>query len=367
MRILFLISCLSYGGAEKNMRIVAEHLNIKGHKIAVASLGLASSCLTFSPEIQVFELKGCEYKGRIVRPIWSAYKDLKPIIKEFAPEVLISFLNISNLLCVLLGKRFNIPSIISERGDPYVKGNWKRNIIKKIYDFIYSLSDGAVFQTRMACEYYANRLQKRSTIICNPVLLPSDSIMHDHTSCKKKIVCVGRYEIKQKRQDYMLKAFKIVLKRHPDYTLYLYGDGPDAEVIKEAISLNGLSANVVCELASNGVLNAIYDAEMLVSTSDYEGIPNVIMEAMSIGLPCISTDCSPGGARMLITHKKDGIIVSRGDVEAIAQAMCYYIENRQEAAMYGEKAIKIRQKYSLDTIMSQWDDYITHIYNSYHS
>lgn len=349
------------------MRIIAEHLNKKGHKVAVASLGLAPSCVTFSPEIQVFELNGSAYKGRIVRPIWSAYKDLKPIIKGYKPDILISFLNISNLLCVLLAKRFNIPSIISERGDPYVKGSWKRNIIKRIYDFIYSLSDGAVFQTKMACEYYATRLQKRSIIICNPVLLPSDPIMHDHTACKKKIVCVGRYEIKQKRQDYMLEAFKLVLERHPDYTLYLYGDGPDAEVIKEAILLNGLSDNVVCQLASNGVLKAICDAEMLVLTSDYEGIPNVIMEAMSIGLPCISTDCSPGGARMLITHNTDGIIVPRGDVKAIAQAMCYYIENKQVAATHGANALKIRQKYSLDTIMSQWDDYITHIYNLYHS
>ena len=92
-------------------------------------------------------------------------------------------------------------------------------------------------------------------------------------------------------------------------------------------------------------------------SSDFEGIPNVLLEAMALGLPCVSTDCSPGGARMLINDGKDGLIVPCGDSKALADAVCRMIEDREFAVRCGKNALAVRERFSLDRILDSWEEF----------
>ena len=98
-------------------------------------------------------------------------------------------------------------------------------------------------------------------------------------------------------------------------------------------------------------IDQMLDAYMFVLTSDYEGIPNSLIEAMSLGVPVVATDCTPGGAALLINNKNNGILVPRGSAHEVAKAMTYLLDNPSQAEKYGENARKVIEKYSEEKII----------------
>lgn len=361
MKILFLINCLSYGGAEKNLKLVANYMVEQGDDVQVCSLSYQPTTINFDEKVRVMELS--KRNGHFLKLLIVKYFELKKIVKREKPDIMISFLGYANLLNVLLGKSCNIPCIISERADPYLKSpKWGANVVTKLFQWIYTFADGAVFQTPKARDYFAKRLRKCSVVIPNPVVCTDDIPEHIYEWAEKRIAFVGRFELKQKRQDIALKAFREVLMKHPNYIMSFYGDGQDEELIKQQVKKMGLEDNVTFNSVSENVLSDISTAYLFLLTSDYEGIPNCLIEALSIGMPCVSTDCSPGGARILIDHNENGLIVPCGDVSAIANAICFYIENSDIAKKHGQKALNIRNRYSLNNIMECWKQYL-HSFN----
>ena len=100
---------------------------------------------------------------------------------------------------------------------------------------------------------------------------------------------------------------------------------------------------------------------MFVMTSDYEGIPNALAEAMSLGLPCISTDCSPGGAALLMENGKNGLLVPVGDSDKLAEAMREYMDDPEFAEQMGRNAINIADTFSQEKILDQWISFIERV------
>ena len=361
MRILFVISCLSYGGAEKNLMLVASHLS-KKNEVAICNFNERDTKRDIPLEITYYEQNRWDSSGKKFDWIGlrkAQYKFLKGSCKKFAPDVIISFLPMPNAIAVLCGKKLHIPVIISERADPYQS----ISKIDKLINYIYGFSDGAVFQTAEAKNYYKKKLQKKSTVIPNPVAVSETVEVHDPKSAKKEIACVGRFENKQKRQDLAIKAMKLIHGKYPDYKMVFWGDGDDLDSAKTLAYDLLLDDCVVFNGVSENVLYDIKDSEIYLLTSDYEGIPNTLIEAMSIGMPCVSTDCSPGGARLLLGDSENGIVVPCGDVDAIARAVVELIEDKELSASYGNKAKRSLDRFSVEKIMRDWDEYITKIAN----
>ena len=98
----------------------------------------------------------------------------------------------------------------------------------------------------------------------------------------------------------------------------------------------------------------IIDSAMYVSSSDFEGLSNSMLEAMAIGLPCICTDCMGGGTREVMTDRENGLIVPMNDADAMYRAMKEFIENPELAEKCSQNAIKIREKLSVEKITRQW-------------
>ena len=349
MKIMFSVLCLSYGGAEKNLCIVANGLVARGHEVIVCNMNHMPTVQKLDERIKVFDIP--KYTGRTKRLKQLSY--MKKICKSERPQLLVSFLFMPNFLTTILGKMMRIPVIISERADP----NQHRDRIGRFVHKVYSVSDGAVFQTEGAKACYPKKLQDKSRVIPNPVFLKDDGIFADYESCRKAIVFSGRFELKQKRQDIALEAFRIIHGKHPEYVLDFYGDGPDEDAMKayaaelglaDCVNFNGVSYQLHKEEAAS---------EIFMMSSDFEGIPNVLLEAMALGLPCVSTDCSPGGARMLINDGKDGLIVPCGDPKALADAVCRMIEDREFAVRCGKNALAVRERFSFDRILDSWEEF----------
>lgn len=355
MKILFTISCLSYGGAEKNLVLIANYLSER-HEVVICNFNEHPTQQVLNKKIKYFEKDVEETKGKFG---WIAlrrhqYSFLKAVCLKEEPDIIVSFLPMPNALAVLCGKKLNIPVVISERADPFKK----MSKLDRIVHAIYNQADGAVFQTNGAKEFYSEKLQMKSVVIPNPVVNTHSEILHDYCNSKKEIVSVGRFEIVQKRQDILLKAGNIVFEKYPDYKIVFWGDGPDQYRVKELAKELGIDSKVIFGGVTDSVLEKVNQSEIFVLSSDYEGIPNVLIEAMSIGMPCVATDCSPGGARMLLEDGKVGKLVERGNYEQLAKEIMYFIENREKEKEYGMYAKKSITRFSYLELMDQWEQYL---------
>lgn len=255
-----------------------------------------------------------------------------------------------------------VPSIMTERGDPYV--TITNGIKDKILLKFINSSKGAVFQTKGASEFYSKRLQERGTVIPNAIFLTvkenSEKRLVDRD---KTVVYVGRFQNIQKRMDVLLRGFKLFLNNHPDYILKMYGSG-ETDYVKSLISDLGIEDSVKLMGAVKNPMSKIMNDGMYVLTSDYEGIPNSLLEAMAIGLPCISTDCTPGGARLLIQDGINGQLIPRDDPKVLCDAMSKFAYDRLFAQNCGKEAQKVLERFSKDKIGKMWVDYITKIAGS---
>jgi glycosyltransferase involved in cell wall biosynthesis len=340
------------------MLLVAEYLNARGYDVCICDFNERESIRKIADGIKVYNMTHIDAPQKFA---WigkriKQYKQLNKLVKEIHPDVICSFLNIPNMLAVLVGKRNKVPTVISERADPYQS----ISKIDKLMHCIYNRADGAVFQTMGAQEFYGNELQKKSIVIPNPIVEFSDK-KWDIDNTDKAIAFVARFENAQKRQDVMLQAFRIVLKKQSDYELRFYGDGPDLDRIKKMAYELKINSNVCFCGVKKNINDELLKCRLFVLTSDYEGIPNSLLEAMSLGVPCISTDYSPGGARMLIENGVSGMLCDCGDYESIAKAIETLIDNDNLAITIGHKAMYVNEIFSYDKLMNDWERYLTKI------
>lgn len=343
------------GGSGKQLAMTANGLLLKGHQVFVYTYcgkelsHKLNENVVYIPQNPLPRNKLTEYLFSIV--------NVRKQIKKIRPDVVISWRCNAAFFVNLASLGLKVKTIFSERNDP----NNVSSLFIKIASFVSEFSSGGVFQLENIRKYY-KKLYKKSIVIPNPIAI--ESCENDLQACnqrEKKIVNVGRMYIPQKRQDVMLEAFKEFTKNHPDYTLHFLGDGRDLEYVKKMAQNLDLSEKVFFHGAVAAPIDVIRDAQMLVLTSDFEGIPNVVLEAFAVGLPVISTDCSPGGARFLLGDSEYGLLVPKGDVFGISLAMTRMADNKKEADFFAKKGRIRLQNFNPSKIIDMWDAYLKKI------
>ena len=243
-----------------------------------------------------------------------------------------------------------IPIIYSERNDPNKTNQGK---VEKIYRKIVEIgAKHIVFQTNGARTYYSNRVQRKSSIILNPVNLEKIPERIKEEINYSEIVSVARLE-PQKNQELLIDAFNIVSKNHKDVVLKIFGEGSLKNKLQNKIDEIGLKNRVFLMGAKPDVLEWIKESFCFVLSSDFEGLPNSLIEAMCMGIPCISTDCSPGGARELLRNDR-GMVVPCGNKEELAGAINMYLEKKDIAMKYGDEAFEVRYEVEASMVARKW-------------
>lgn len=357
-KILFVTNSIGYGGAEKMMNFVCSALAAESWEVTILNLNTVSEDIStlkqkFPAGVNVVSLT--EVKGN--RHL-AAVRQIVKLIKEKGAEAVIAFTMFPNFYAKIASLITGVPSIMSERGDP------GRTITRSFKDrlmlWFINRSKGAVFQTPQAGAFYSKGLQRRGTVIPNPIFLSKAASVAEHTQREKTIVSVGRFQNIQKRIDVMLKAFQIFSAKHPEYILKMYGSGED-EYVAELCRELGIADKVKLMGSVSDPSSKICNDGMFVITSDYEGIPNALLEAMAVGLPVVSTDCTPGGARMLIQDGVNGLLVPCGNPQAVADALGKYADDSDFAEACGANARNVLVDYAPDRISRLWINYISSI------
>lgn len=346
------------------LTFVANSLQAKGHNISIVNLDAVPNYVnthrrSVDKNITIYELENGSDKTAKQKICFA----LKAVKKENA-NIIIGFTEMPNAIARIVGFTLGIPSIMSERGDPMRtgvgKGSLKNNLVLKIINS----SKGGVFQTEGARDYYGRGLRKRGVVIPNPIFVTGEIPHVDHDKREKSVVAVGRLDNFQKRYDVMLDAFKLFSDKHSDYVLKLYGKGNDEELINSWVCEKGLSDKVkFMGLATQPMQDICHDG-MFIITSDYEGISNSLLEAMAVGLPCVSTDHTPGGARLLITDHENGLLAPVEDAEKLSLAMCEFADNPDLAKKCGDNAKDVINRFDPDKIIDMWESYIKKLIKS---
>ena len=376
-KIMFHINSLGKGGAERVVSLLSGEFVKDNIQVVIATEWVEAEEYPISEQIRRIHVglnEKQEHFSSLAKQ-WYRVANLRKAIKEEKPDMVISFCIKANYRATMATTGMKVPVITSVRSDPKIDYVGKKNeIVNKLF---FNRADGCVFQTEEAKSFFDEVLQKKSTIICNPV--NEKFLKAKRQAPTPKIVCVGRL-VKSKNQMLLVKAFEEVLKKYPDYHLYFYGDGSNDECKELLIDyVNKTDINVdSCQQKSSvkklslkdvvhfmGISNTletdIADAAMFVLPSDYEGMPNALMEAMTLGLPSISTDCPCGGSRYWIEHKENGLLFPVGDANALKEAILYYIEHPEKAEEMGEKARMKLQSATLDKVYAEWKNYMEQI------
>lgn len=363
MRIVFITNSIGFGGAEKMIAYVANGMSQRGHCVAVVnfkSVGgeyINKHTQYFDKSISVYEFEGNK-TGKISR-LQKILFTIR-IVKEFDADVMVCFTMYPSFVGKIVQMLTGIPSIMSERGNPYATIN-KKNIFSLIELYAVNRSAGGVFQIKGASYFFSKRLQKRSTIIHNHIFINDKIESIKFGDREKSIVSVGRLDNNQKRYDVMIKAFSIFSKKHPEWVMKLYGLGDDEDAIRRWCVEEGVDDKVLFMGLTKHPMIDICKAGIFLITSDFEGISNSLLEAMAVGLPCVSTDSDPGGARMLIQNMYNGILAEVGNPKSIAEALLFFADNPHIAESCGQNARDVSRRFAPEIILSQWEDYIIKI------
>ena len=351
-KIVFLGFLPGFGGAERSMIMTANALANLGYDVTIISFKDNNVVYEINRNVNYIFIPDCG-GSKIKKQLWR-FRNLKDKLSHIKPEVVISFWLQPAIFSAILSKFVGFKVIYSERGDP--TDEEYKGFLGFLRDIFFNFIDGFVFQTEGAKKCFSESIQKRGVVINNPVYIKYDDFPIP-TERKKVIVNVGRLH-EQKNQFLLIDAFAKISNEFSEYNLEIYGQGELESELKDLIKRLKLEDRVILKGTTNNLFAEIFDASLFVLSSNYEGMPNALMEAMALGIPCISTDCKPGGVRELIVNGKNGLITSMNSVEELSEAMKYMLDNPEKASLMGKNAKEICKTHSPDDIFKIWDKFI---------
>ena len=363
MKILFCIDGMTKGGAERVISNLSNYL-IKGdNEVEILTVfkseieyNLDSNINISSLENNYIDLHKPNKKRGNISKLFMFIKRaniMKKKLKKINPDIIISFLPYTSFLVLKNANKIKKPIIVSVRNDP--KEEYKSKVYNLFMRKLYPKASGFVFQTEDAKEYFKDIISVKTKIIPNPL---NPLFMDVYKGKRKKeIVSVGRL-CTQKNHKMLIEAFSKIHNKYPDYKLIIYGEGDLRESLENLIKEKHLENRSFLPGIENDIKSKIYNSSLFILSSNYEGMPNALMEAMALGLPVISTDCPCGGPKFLIDKGKNGILVKVGDIDDLANKMEMILENETFAGKLGESASKISEKLNPSKINNEWYEFI---------
>ena len=349
--IAIVITGLAFGGAERVTSYLANYFVSQGRIVHLISLTTGEHAYPLSEEITITEYDISPSLPVVFRYI-SLIRHIRKTLKTIRPRVVLGMMSYSGSLACIANLGLGTPFIISERNDPYTSKGFSE-FEKKILRFVYrTFVTKGVFQSKGALSYYYAETDPRGIVIPNPLFTESMPLPNTNSIGLETIVSAGRLNF-QKNFSLLIQAFHKVHSLHPSYRLIIYGEGEQRVELEALVHSLGLEQAVFLPGIEKDIFLRFLEAGMFVLSSNFEGMPNALIEAMAMGLPCISTDYSEGRGTV-ITEGKNGLIVPRNDAEALSNAMLYLIENPKYAQDLGREAAKIREALDSTSVCKQW-------------
>lgn len=354
-KAVFLTHNLGAGGTERVIVELVKYFSTKGIECSIIRLNKREVIYSLPKEIELISLPN-KFNNNVINKLWK-YKEFRKSIRYIKPDVVLAMPEEIGIYAIPALIGLNTPIVVSERNNPWVMP-WKKEtrLFRKLF---YPLASGFIFQTDQAASFFSSRIQRKGRVIPNPLDLQRIPDIWEGPR-RKEIVGVGRLD-KQKNFSLLIRSFSKFYTRYPEYTLTIFGKGPLRQ------QLINLASSLLPENAykfpgeTSDLLNSIRGASMFILSSDYEGMPNVLIEAMAMGMPVVSTDCPSGGPAELIQDGVNGLLVPIGDVDAMSDAMSQLTASEEFRASLGKNAQDIRKLLDSTIVSEQWRVYLDEV------
>ena len=347
--IVFVINSLKIGGAAKMIQFVASNVRSQFDEVTMLSIYDSESYGDLPETIRRINL-GINSK------IWwpkrtplLLYK-LRGELRRLRPQYICSF--VSDVACFTRISSLGLGAIVmsAERGDPGVYSKMLFTMLR----WTFNHSDYCFFQLPQARDFFSDKVKDKSYVIPNPYV-PEKGIEPYFGERNKTIVSAGRFTW-QKGYEILIPAFAKVAEHYPEYSLILFGSGPFEEGYHKQCKQLGIEDKVHFPGYVKSVPQAVRKEGIFVLSSRFEGIPNSLIEAMSVGVPTVSTDCTPGGADFLTHHGERGLLVPIDDIDGIANAIISIIEDDTLRERLSHAGPEVLEELSENKIAKEWND-----------
>ncbi len=365
-RIAFHLNCLAQGGAERVVSSLANQLCAMGEDVFIATEWQDENEFHIDEKITRVHvgLRDEDEKKSRVTKFLLRVRYLKDFVKEYKPDILIAFAQRANYRALMAAGNSDIPVVISIRTDPV--GHYDAISDKIQIKWLFPKASGCVFQTKGQKEFFYPYLQDNSRIILNPINPKYIGVPDISENDKEKAIVHHARLVDFKNQPLLLRAFIRVHEKYPDYVLRLYGgDSLDGtkEILEDIIKSNHAENYIFLMGASDDLEHQLPKGMIYAFSSDWEGLPNSVLEAMALGMPVIATDCPCGGPATVIRNMENGLLIPIKDEDALADAMIKLIEDRELALRLGHEARNISDIANAASVAEQWISYIQNILN----
>lgn len=361
MKILFFIPALNSGGSERVIVTLANHWS-QVHQVSILTFQDTPCFYQLDPKVKHikmgFKLPRTGIKRLLSIPFveWKRLRYFVNFVRGEKFDFIIAFTGSTNMLSMLAKWLYNLePVFISERADP-MTFSW---FVRQFRLWLYRKADGIICQNVYVQNYYAtNRCRMPLPILPNPVNF--DDIPSQTSPKRREIVAVGRLA-PEKNHALLINAFSEIASKYPQYTLKIYGVGPLEHSLKKQIAELGLTDRVFLMGSKKRVMFEVQQSDIFVLSSNFEGFPNVLIEAMASGMPVISSDFPTGVARQLIKEGENGYLFAVGDKATLVSALEKMLSCPDKWPQMGEKNRQIAKQYTAEEVASNWMATILHI------
>ena len=371
MKIMYIYDSLAKFGGEE--RILIDKMNwlannSKNHiYLITTSQGNHPFIFTLSPNVKHIDIdirEHSQYKFKYPKRLFVKWvkliqlkRNLQKQINAINPDIIIGTTHyradlICNLKCdsnIIIESHCN--KNFSGKNDGIYR-NLFMQVLNSIYMFYYTKTienkcDVLVTLTKGDAK---NWNTSRICIIPNIItLIPNTQSMCN----KKQVISVGRLTY-SKGFDQLIDIWKIVNRKHPNWKLNIYGSGEEDINLKNMIQQYKLENIVTIHPPTPDIYSKMQESSIFILSSMYEGFGLVLIEAMINGVPCISFDC-PYGPSNIIDNGNDGFLTPNGNIQAMADKICYLIENENVRKEMGERARYSAMRYAPENIMPLWE------------
>ena len=357
MKILFYTMCMIKGGTERTIANLANNF-IKDYDITIVTNIKSKIEYKLNKKIKVIQIdKTNKQKEKIpfkiiTKTSKARTKKLKEIIKEEKPDTIVAFLPEPTIRILSLKKYFkNIKIIVAVRNHP--NSEFKSIIGKTIRDKFYKKADQIIVQDKHYIKYFKKNIRSKIKVIPNYI---SEEFLRETKQKKKKIIMTAARLEKQKNIPLLIKAFSKLSKKYEDYKLIIYGDGKEKNKLEKIIKNKKLINKVFIKKPVDNIEEKMDEATLFILSSNYEGMPNTLLEAMAKGLPVIATNSSE--VIKTIINDKNGIIVKKDNVKELTKKIQYLLDNEKQRKIISKEAAKIKEKYQKEKIIRKWKEII---------
>ncbi len=354
-KIAFYIDCMGLGGANRVMANLVSYFHDAGYEVCLINdiqlTGEDEEYILPDGISRYFIDNDCKHHNFLCKQL-HRLKAIRDIIRANEAEVIVSFMGPPNIRMLMATLGMDVKRVVSVRNDPYRE--YGHGLKKALAGAIFTLADGCVFQTEEAMSYFPPSVRKKARVILNPV--KEIFYQTERSEAVSDIVSVGRL-FPQKNHELLIKSFAKVAEIYPNENLYIYGEGPLRKELQDLIEELNLQNRVFLPGSTTNVNEKLCKAKLFVLSSDYEGMPNGLMEAMACGVPVISTDCPCGGPRTLLGDNEYGLLTPCNSIEKLAEAIAIMLSDD----CYDNYSHKARERSAIfepELIFKQWEEYL---------